>query len=198
MSSRWFPWAYDVIMSAAERGVVGRWRSMLLRPAAGWVLEIGAGTGLGFSHSSVHAPVLAIDPSLAMLRRARERAAAAAATIMLVAAEAESLPFRDDAFDESVVELAMCTIEHPARALSEMRRVIRPGGALRMLEHVRFEQPVAGWLQDRVTPIWRRIAGGCRLNRRTTQLVEAAGFTLASVDRGLGGYAVRILASKPR
>lgn len=198
MTVRFFPWMYDVVMGAAERAVVGRWRKMLVRPAAGRVLEIGAGTGLGFEYYSAQATVVAIDPSLVMLQRARDRAAAAEATIMLVAADAHSLPFRDDTFDESVVELAMCTIEHPAGALAEMRRVMRPGAALRMLEHVRFGQSVAGWLQDVLTPVWRRVAGGCRLNRRTIQLVGGAGFTLRNVDRALGGYLVAILASKPR
>lgn len=197
MTVGFFPWIYDVVMGAAERGVVGRWRRMLLRPAAGQILEIGAGTGLGFAYYSARATVVAIDPSLAMLQRARERVAAAEATIMLVAADADLLPFRDDTFDESVVELAMCTIKHPAGALAEMRRVMRPGAALRMLEHVRLEQPVVGWLQDRLTPLWRRVAGGCRLNRRTVNLVAAAGFTLGTVDRALGGYVVTILASKP-
>ena len=185
-------------MGAAERGVVGRWRHEVVHPAASFILEVGAGTGLNFPHYSATAMVVATDRSLAMLKRGRERVADADASIMLVVADAESLPFRDDAFDEAVAGLVMCTIPHADRALAEMRRTLRAGGALRMLEHVRLDHPIAGWLQDALTPFWRRVAGGCCLNRRTVGSIAEAGFTLGTVNRELGGYVLRILARKPK
>lgn len=183
-----FPRVYDAVMGLAERGAVGKLRSGMVSRARGNVLEIGAGTGLDFPWYERHAKVIASDPDLGMLRRARARARAARAEVVLVAADAEMLPFRQGSFDDAVVGLAMCTIPHPELALAELRRALRPGGALRLLEHVRVDTPVVGRLQDWLTPVWRRIAGGCRLNRRTAAAVAAAGFRVESVESHLGGY----------
>lgn len=192
-----FPRVYDAIMGVAERGRVGRLRRAMVSRAHGRVLEIGAGTGLDFPYYQPGAWVVATDPDLDMLRRARSRAPAAGATVLLVAADAELLPFRDGAFDEAVVGLAMCTIPHPERALAELRRTLRPGAALRLLEHVRMEQPLLGRVQDWLTPVWRRVAGGCRLNRRTAATVAASGFAVESVESHLGGYLQVIAARRP-
>ena len=183
-----FPRLYDAVMGIAERGRVGRLRRAMVSKARGRVLEIGAGTGLDFPYYQTDAWVVASDPDLDMLRRGRRRAGAAGAEVLLVAADAELLPFRDGAFDAAIVGLAMCTIPHPERALAELRRTLRPGAALRLLEHVRMEQPLLGRLQDWLTPVWRRVAGGCRLNRRTADAVAAGGFAVDSVDSHLGGY----------
>lgn len=191
-----FPRVYDAAMGVAERGQVGRLRRAMVSRARGRVLEIGAGTGLDFPHYPPGTWVVASDPDLDMLRRARPRARAARADVLLVAADAECLPFRDGAFDEAVVGLAMCTIPHPERALAELRRTLKPGAALRLLEHVRLEQPLVGRLQDWLTPVWRRVAGGCRLNRRTAATVAASGFAVDSVESHLGGYLELITARR--
>ena len=191
-----FPQIYDAVMGAAERGLVGRLRRDMVAGARGRVLEVGAGTGLDFPHYAPGAWVVATDPDLGMLARARDRARGAAAGIVLVAADAEQLPFRDAAFDEAVVGLAMCTIPRPDRALAELRRALPPGAPLRLLEHVRVDHPIVGRLQDWLTPVWRRLAGGCRLDRRTAVAVEAGGFALESVEGHLGGYLQLILARK--
>lgn len=189
-----FPRIYDLFMESGERGLVGRLRHAVVSPSRGRVLEIGAGTGLDFSHYAPGTWVVATDPDLNMLRRARPRARHTAGTIVLVAADAEALPFRDAAFDDGVVGLAMCTIPHPERALAELRRAIRLGGTVRLLEHVRMELPLLGRLQDWLTPFWRRIAGGCRLNRRTVATIAASGLRLVSVVPHLGGYVQEIVA----
>jgi ubiquinone/menaquinone biosynthesis C-methylase UbiE len=132
-----------------------------------------------------------------MLERARPRAQDSAAEIVFVAADSEALPFRDGSFVEGVVGLAMCTIPHPERALAELRRTVAPGGRLRLLEHVRVNSPVIGRLQDWLTPLWRRIAGGCRLNRRTVETVAVSGFVLECVTSHLGGYVLEIVARSP-
>lgn len=195
---RIFPRVYDAVMGLAERGRLGRLRGAMVAQAHGRVLEIGAGTGLDFPHYRPEAWVVATDPDLDMLRRARERSREAGATVLLVAADAELLPFRDGAFDAGVVGLAMCTIPYPERALAEQRRTLRPGAPLWLLEHVRVEQPLVGRLQDWATPLWRRVAGGCRLNRRTAAAVAAGGFTVESVESYLGGYLQVIAARRPR
>ena len=190
-----FPRLYDLVMAPCERVRLGQYRRAVMSPASGRVLGVGVGTGLDFPYFQPGAWVIATDPDLGMLDRARLRARTARTEIFLVAADAEVLPFRDAAFDESVVGLAMCTIPHPERALAELRRALRRGGALRMLEHVRVEQPaIIGRLQDWLTPAWRRIAGGCHLNRRTVELVRHAGFTDVRATPHAGGYVQEILA----
>jgi ubiquinone/menaquinone biosynthesis C-methylase UbiE len=184
-------------MRIAERGQLAEWRRELVRPAKGDILEIAAGTGLNFAHYSADAFVVATEPDLFMLERARDRAGHADATISLVAADALALPFRDRSFDTVVVGLGLCTIPSPPRALAELRRVLRPGGVARLLEHVRVEGAVIGRLQDVLTPLWRRLAGGCRLNERSVASVRRAGFRIDSLRTHMRGYVVAITASTP-
>lgn len=191
-----FPALYDCAMRTAERGRLAEWRREVVRPAEGDVLEIAAGTGLDFPHYRAGVTVVATEPDLRMLERARDRAERADATIVLVAADAQALPFRDRSFDTAVVGLGLCTIPSPPRALAELRRVLRPGGIARLLEHVRLERPIIGWVQDVATPVWRRIAGGCRLNERSVDTVRRAGFRIDEVRSALGGYVVMIEATR--
>lgn len=194
---RGFPALYDFAMRIAERGHLGEWRREVVRPADGDVLEIAAGTGLDFPHYRAGVRVVATEPDQRMIERARDRAERSAATIILVAADAQALPFRDGTFDTVVVGLGLCTIPSPRRALAELRRVLRPGGVARLLEHVRVERPVVGWLQDLFTPLWRRLAGGCRLNARSVETVRCAGFRIDNLRSYMGGYVVTIEASTP-
>src|SRR5437016_5480958 len=116
MHLRFIPWLYDLVMARAERGRLGRWREQLVAAARGRILEIGAGTGLNFAHYHRDTWVVATDPDIDMLHRAKVRAARTPATIVLVAADGEALPFREGAFAEAIVGLAMCTIPRPERA----------------------------------------------------------------------------------
>lgn len=171
-----FPALYDFAMRIAERGRLAEWRRHVARPAEGDVLEIAAGTGLDFPHYRAGVTVIATEPDMRMLERARKRAAGADAMIILVAADAQALPFRDRTFDTAVVGLGLCTIPSPPLALVELRRVLRPGAVARLLEHIRVDLPGVGRLQDLLTPVWRRLAGGCRLNERSVETVKRAGF----------------------
>ncbi|HEX2721524.1 MAG TPA: methyltransferase domain-containing protein [Gemmatimonadaceae bacterium] len=186
---------YDLVMRAAERGRLAAWRREIIGAAGGDVLEIAAGTGLNFSHYRAGTAVVATEPDIAMLDRARSRARLARASIVLVAADAQQLPFRDRSVDTVTIALGLCTIPSPTKALGEVHRVLRSGGLARLLEHVRLERPVAGRLQDLVTPAWRRIAGGCRLNERTVRTVERAGFSIDGIQLHAGGLFVGIKAS---
>ena len=193
--SRFFPWLYDLVMGAAERSRLAVWRRETVRPATGRVLEIAAGTGLDFAHYRADAIVIATEPDLGMLTRAQVRASQAPAMILLVAADAQALPFRDGTFDTAVVGLGLCTIPSPARALAELRRVLGPQGVARFLEHVRIDRPIIGRLQDLVTPVWSRVAGGCRLNERTLDAVQSAGFHVDDIRSHLKGFVLAIEAS---
>ena len=195
MSARCFAQLYDIVMFVAERGRLARWRGSVVSPAHGRILEIGAGTGRNFSHYRAGAMVIATEPDAAMLARARPRVRVSQANILLVTADAEALPFRDNAFDTAIVGLALCTIPRPRRALAELRRTLRSGASLRLLEHVRVAQPVVARVQDWLTPFWRRVAGGCRLNRRTTDVIAASGFLIESMTPHAGGLVVEIVAS---
>lgn len=189
-----FPWLYDAVMGAAEVGPLARWRRSIVRPARGRVLEIGAGTGLDFRYYQPGVTVVGIDVDAGMLARARGRTAAASATVLLVAADAEALPFRDGAFDDAVVGLSLCTIPHPNTALGEVRRTVRAGGAVRLLEHVRAPNPFVARLQDWLTPAWRRLAGGCHLNRDAIATVRRSGLEIERITPHARGFVVEILA----
>ena len=191
---RFFPWLYDLVMTRAERLAIGPWRRAVVEPASGLVLEIASGTGLDFVYYPAGATIIATEVDEGMLARARARADESAATVILVAADAQALPFRAAVFDTAVVGLAMCTVPSPSRALAELRRVLREAGSLRMLEHVRSTSAVIGRLQDWGTPLWKRVAGGCRLNERTVERVTTAGFHIERVEPHRPEYMVTIVA----
>ena len=194
MDSSRFARLYDLVMRAADRVGLARRRRELARRARGRVIEIGAGTGLQFAHYASDAEVVAVDPDLEMLRRADARSRDASASIALVVADARALPFRDGAFDAAVVALAFCTIPEPERAAREMRRVLRPSATAYMLEHVRARHQGLAAVQERVAPLWSRIAGGCDLARGTAQTVGAAGFEVEVKRAAFAGTLVELEA----
>lgn len=116
--------------------------------------------------------------------------------ISLQQARAEALPFASESFDAVLGTLVFCTIGDPARALCEARRVLKPGGAFRLIEHVRVENRLIAGVQDVLTPVWKEIAGGCHLNRDTLAAVERAGFRVRAVNRHIGGLFIGIDAVK--
>jgi ubiquinone/menaquinone biosynthesis C-methylase UbiE len=148
------------------------------------VLEVGIGSGLNLRFYGPQVTgLVGLDPSRELLAMARRRAPAAPCPVTLTAGSAEALPFRDQSFDTLVVTWTLCSIPDAARALREMRRVLRPGGALLFVEHGRSSDPgVRAW-QDRITPLWRRVAGGCHLNRPIDALIRAGGFGIRRLDR---------------
>jgi ubiquinone/menaquinone biosynthesis C-methylase UbiE len=185
------PWLYDAILAFAEWAGLKRWRQWLCDAAGGRVLDVGCGTGRSLPF--LPRGTVGIDPFLDPLRRARRRAPAA----RLVQARAEALPFRDAVFDTVVSGLAFCSVDDPAAGLGEVRRVLRPGGTLRMLEHVRSEHPWRARMQDLIQPAWTRVAGGCRPNRDTEGAVAAAGFAIDPAARRARGN-MRRLVARPR
>lgn len=197
MHCDFFPWLYDLVMCAVERGQLSRWRRSVVHPARGLVLEVGAGTGLNFPYYASGSTVVAIDPDCGMLGRARARAEASDAAVFLVAADAEALPFRSGLFDTAVIGLALCTIARPERALAEVQRTMQPGAAVRLLEHVRSRNQAIAVLQDLLTPVWRRLAGGCHLNRDSVGAITRSGMELEQVRSHAAGYVVEVVARTP-
>jgi ubiquinone/menaquinone biosynthesis C-methylase UbiE len=117
--------------------------------------------------------------------------------VPLILARAEALPFRAGVFDTVVSGLVFCSVADPRRGLAEVRRVLRPGGTLRMLEHVRSVHPWKARIQDRIQPFWTRLMGGCHPNRDTERAVEAAGFRLDAESRRAKGDLRRFAARPP-
>lgn len=183
-----FPFVYDLLLTPCEWLCLGCWRAAVVGPATGRVLEIGAGTGRNIPYYRDPAELVLSDPDPLMLARARGRAATASHSIHLVAADAEQLPFPAAHFDVVVATLVFCTIPHPERAFAEIRRVLKSGGTVRMLEHVRASRPCCARLQDTLTPAWRRLAHGCHLNRSTLKVAQSCGFAPMTVRFGLDGW----------
>lgn len=164
--------------SKAER----RLRRQAAARAAGRVLELGAGVGANWQYLSPELDYVGIEPDPYMLRRARRRARELARPVELRQARAEALPFEDESFDTVLVTLTLCSVEDPALALAEARRVLKPGGSLIFVEHVRPEGRFKGWLFDRVTPLWSRVGGGCHPNRRSGETIAASGLQVEAMQ----------------
>lgn len=197
MTGSFFPRLYDLVMTAADRGSIARYRRAVVQPAGGLVLEIGSGTGLNFTHYGPGATVVAVEPDAGMISRSAARARASVAAIRLVRGDAESLPFPAGVFDEAVVGLALCTIPSPTRALAELKRVVRCGGSVRLLEHVRLAGAVAGTIQDAISPLWSHLAGGCRLDRDTLRTIRESGLLVESVVPHWRRFVLEIVARVP-
>jgi ubiquinone/menaquinone biosynthesis C-methylase UbiE len=177
------PWLYDAGMVLLEKTGLGRWRSWLaqgVRP--GRVLDLGCGTGRNLPLFGRGVRAVGLDPCRESLLQAWRRAPG----VPLVQARAEALPFRDHAFDTVVSGLVFCSVGDVPRGLREVRRVLKPEGTLRMLEHVRAASRLAAWLQDVTQPAWTWATGGCHPNRRTEDAVAAANFAVVP-----GSYAAQ-------
>ena len=149
----------------------------------GRVLELGVGVGANWNYLPPGIEYVGIEPDTYMLNRARKRSAALGRQMDLHEERAERLSFEDDSFDAVLVTFTLCSVEQLAPALSEAYRVLKPGGELVFVEHVRPEGAKLGWLCDRITPAWRRIGGGCHPNRRTTEAIARSGLDVETLVR---------------
>jgi ubiquinone/menaquinone biosynthesis C-methylase UbiE len=178
---RLFAAVYERMIAASEDACVRGWRRDLLTDLHGEVLELGAGTGLNLAHYPATVTRLVLtEPDRHMRARLEARLAAEApapAAVEVLDAGADRLPFGDARFDAVVATLVLCSVPDQRAALAEVRRVLRPGGRFVYLEHVAADhRPNRLRWQRRLEPVWKRVAAGCHLTRRTLEEIRAAGF----------------------
>ncbi len=183
---------YDALMVPADKLGFEQVRRMVVRSARGRVLEIGAGTGLNFKHFENADCVLAVEPDPYMISRAAHRVRECAA---LTQAMAENLPFPDNSFDTVVSTLTFCTIGDPEKAAREIRRVLKDDGCFFFAEHPVAEKPLLAKAEKLMTPLWKKLAGGCHLDRDIISSFKSAGLNIAEIIR-LDSFFVAGRASK--
>lgn len=171
------------------------WRKWATARCTGRVLEIGVGTGLNLPYYDRAARIYAIDPDEEILGEV-EHWDKSLTFARLVQGSAMDLPFPDCLFDSVVGTLVFCSIRDASQALLEVKRVMKPGAPLRLVEHVRAKNALVGGLMDAAAPIWERMTGGCHLNRNTYEVVRSAGFEIESLESRWFGMFLGIDAHK--
>jgi ubiquinone/menaquinone biosynthesis C-methylase UbiE len=181
--ARVLPW---LVEKACRSTTILAERRRWVPQATGETLELGVGSGLNlaFYDPARVTGVVGIDPSPQLLERARQRAGAVAVDVELVEAACEALPFDAARFDSAVVTYVLCSVADPARALAEVRRVLRPGAPLYFVEHGRADDARTRAWQRRVTPVWRVVGGNCHLDRQVAAMLRDAGFALETIELG--------------
>jgi ubiquinone/menaquinone biosynthesis C-methylase UbiE len=178
-----FALVYNPFLWLGEIAGMRSLRRTLLDSARGKVVEIGAGTGLNVEHYPDNVDDLVLtEPDAAMRRRLTRNLQRKGRVARIVDAPAERLPFADASVDTVVSTLVLCTVPDPERTLGEIARVLRPGGQLLFVEHVRAGSRFLAACQDGLVRPWRAFAGGCYCNRPTAELMRASGFIVAAED----------------
>ncbi len=173
---------------------IGNWRGRLLAEVRGRVLEVGAGSGPNLGHYAPEASVIATEFNEESIAQAKPRSSS---RIRLAAADIEHLAFPDNWFDAVTATLVFCSVERPIIGFREVRRVLKPGGQLHCIEHVRSHHAWLGRAQDRLNARWNVWAEGCNLNRDTEANVRLAGLELLAVRVNYLGLVKTMLARKP-
>jgi ubiquinone/menaquinone biosynthesis C-methylase UbiE len=182
LRTKLFAMTYDRQIAKSERAGLRAFREGLLAGAKGDVLEIGGGTGANLPfYGPAIGSLTVTEPHPPMLRRLERRVREQAPAATVLRAPAEDLPFEDDTFDVAVSTLVLCGVDDQPRALRELRRVLRPGGQLLFIEHVRSDDPKTARLQNRMNWL-NRLVVCCDCNRPTLRSIQEAGFTVAQVE----------------
>lgn len=188
---------YDKEMDLFERWFYGsEHRGWACAQAVGDTLEVAIGTGLNLPHYPADVCLTGLDLTPEMVALARSRARRIGRAIALREGDAQDLPFEDASFDTVVCTYGLCSVPDDARVISEMNRVLKPGGRLILVDHIRSSFPPIFWCQWLYELIWSRATGGY-VTRRPASLVMAAGFRMQARDRLRAGIIERIVAVKP-
>lgn len=173
-----------VVSFACSMPAISKERSQIVPEASGAVLEVGFGSGhnAGYYDRAGITRLYALEPSAAMRRKAEKRVAALPFEFEWLDLKAEEIPLDQASVDTVLLTYTLCTIQDVSQALAGMRRVLKPGGKLVFLEHGAAPDARVRRLQDRLNPVWGKLAGGCNLNRDPVRLIREAGFEIASSD----------------
>lgn len=181
---RLFAASYDRLLRGAEEGGLQEMRREVLSEASGRTIDLGAGTGVNLDlFPEAVSDLVMAEPDPHMLKQLQAKAGGRGG-VEVVRASAQELPFADDSFDTAVFTLVLCTVPDPAVALREASRVLKPGGKLLFIEHVRAEDAGLARWQDRLEKPWRFIGDGCHCNRDTVAAIEASPLKLEQVAPG--------------
>jgi ubiquinone/menaquinone biosynthesis C-methylase UbiE len=183
LRSRFFAATYDRFSKGSEEAGLAEMRRNLIAGASGDVLEIGGGTGANLSYYGAGVESVTVtEPEPPMLRRLERKARELNSQATVLRASAEDLPFDDASFDTVVSTLVLCGVDHQPRVLRELRRVLRPGGRLIFIEHVRSDDPRIAKMQDRMNPV-NRFFVFCDCNRPTLETIRSAGFEVTKLEQ---------------
>jgi SAM-dependent methyltransferase len=185
----------DAGMRVLDRAGIGRARARVAGRARGDILEIGVGTGLNLAAYPANASLHGIDVSGSALAIAASRASRLGRRVALITGDAAALPYPDASFDAVVATFVLCSVGDVGATLREARRVLRPGGHVRFLEHARAEHPALAGIQHRLAPAWSRASGGCRLDHDVVAAVSNAGLHIVEERRRGAGVLVEIVAA---
>ncbi len=182
---RGFAAVYDRASEGAEEAGLREMRRETIAVASGRTIDLGAGTGANLSlYPATVSELVLAEPDPHMRRRLRAKVSEAGVDAEVIGAPAERLPFEDSSFDTAVFTLVLCTVPNPQAALAEAARILKPGGKLLFVEHVRAEDVSLARWQDRLEKPWRFLADGCHCNRDTVATIEASPFAVERVERG--------------
>jgi SAM-dependent methyltransferase len=191
---RLFAAVYDRGLKATEENGLGEMRRELLARARGRAIEIGAGTGVNLElYPEGLEGLVLVEPDPHMRARLREKLARSGRLAAVCEAPAERLPYGDDEFDTAVATLVLCTVPDPEAAVAELVRVLKPGGQLLFIEHVRSADPGLARWQDRLEGPWRFLGDGCHCNRDTVATLRASSLRLDEVECGALPKAISIV-----
>lgn len=179
-------WVVPQLVNCAMRNRrLSEYRNRVIPRAQGAVLEIGVGSGFNLPLYGADVDrIYGIDPSGELLAMAQKRRDAARVPVTLTRASAEAMPLDADSIDTVVTTWTLCSIPDVGRALREMRRILRPGGKLVFVEHGLSRDPQVRKWQNRLTPCWKKVGGGCHLNRNIDELIRSAGFRIDALETG--------------
>lgn len=186
---------YDYLESLSEH-IFKNWRQKLLAKAEGKIIEIGVGTGKNFPYYPENADVTGIDIADKMLPFAEKRAAKLGLAVKLMEGDVQSLSFPDNSFDTAVATFVFCSVPDPVLGLKELKRIVKPDGQILLLEHVRIDRPVIGFLMDMLNPVFVNLLGP-NINRRTVENVKKAGLTIQHIKHLGPMQMVKMIIASP-